>query len=108
MEHKESKNNYLLCKNPSASTKCNFRKLLITVAYANAPFIFYILIFNISLIYLTFVIYLWYCLALIIGIKQVLKYENYFKPMVITLAPQCLLLIYFLNLTLKINNGVVS
>ena len=93
---------------PSVSTKCNFRKLLITVAYANAPFIFYILIFDITMIYLTFVVYLWYCITLIIGLKQVLKYENYFKPMVISLAPQCLLIIYFLNLTLKINNGVIS
>ena len=93
---------------PSASTKCNFRKLLITVAYANAPFVFYILIFNITMIYLTFVVYLWYCVTLIVGMKQVLKYENYFKPIVISLAPQCLLLIYFLNLTLRTNNGVIS
>ena len=93
---------------PSVSTKCNFRKLLITVAYANAPFIFYILIFDIKFIYLTFVIYFWYCLALIAGMKEVLKYENYFKPTIISLAPQFFLLIYFLNLTLKINNGIIS
>tara|TARA_B100001142_G_C14175463_1_gene593999 strand:- start:223 stop:795 length:573 start_codon:yes stop_codon:yes gene_type:complete len=93
---------------PSKSTKCNFRKLLVMVAYANAPFIFYILILDITFIYLTFVIYLWYSLTLIIGMKQVLKYENYFKPIVISLTPQCILLIYFLNLASKINNGVIS
>jgi hypothetical protein len=93
---------------PSISTKCNFRKLLITVAYAKAPFIFYFLIFDISLIYLTFAIYLWYSLTLIIGLKQVLKYENYFKPIIISLAPQCLMFIYFLNVSFKINSGVIS
>jgi len=93
---------------PSKSTKCNFRKLLITVAYANAPFIFYILILDIKFIYLTFIIYLWYCLTLVIGMKEVLKYENYFKPIAISLAPQCLLLIYFLSLASNINNSVVS
>ena len=93
---------------PSKSTKCDFRKLLITVAYANAPFIFYILIIDISLIYFTIGIYLWYCLTLIIGMKQILKYENYFKPIVISLAPQCLLLIYFLYFAFSFNNGVIS
>ena len=93
---------------PSSSTKCNFRKLLVTVAYANAPFIFYFLIFDISLIYLTFAIYIWYCINIIIGMRQVLKYENYLKPFVISLAPQFLLLIYFLNLFVNINKGIVS
>ena len=39
---------------------------------------------------------------------QVLKNENYLKPTVISLAPQFILLIYFLNLASKINYGVVS
>ena len=93
---------------PSRSTKCDFRKLLIVVAYAHSPFIFYVLIFDIALIYLTFLIYIWYCLTLIVGMKQVLKNENYLKPTVISLAPQFILLIYFLNLASKINYGVVS
>ena len=93
---------------PSESTKGDFRKLLITVAYANAPFIFYILIIDITLIYFTFAIYLWYCLTLIIGMKQILKYENYFKPIVISLTPQFLLLIYFFNIASSFNNGIIS
>ena len=66
------------------------------------------LIFDISLIYLTFAIYIWYCINIIIGMRQVLKYENYLKPFVISLAPQFLLLIYFLNLFVNINKGIVS
>ena len=93
---------------PSKSTKCNFRKLLITVAYAHSPFIFYILILDISLIYLTFFVYIWYCLTLIIGMKQVLKYENFLKPTIISIAPQFLLLIYLLSILSKINMGTIS
>ena len=93
---------------PSNNTKCNFRKLLVAVAFANCPFIFYILIINIKLIYLTFIPYIWYCVALIIALKHVLKYENYLKPAIISLAPQALLLIYFLSQVIKVNSGVVS
>ena len=93
---------------PSKSTKCSFRKLLITVAYAHAPFLFYILIFNINLIYLTFFVYSWYCLTLIIGMKQVLKYENNLKPILISLAPQFLLFIWILSAVTSINSGVIS
>ncbi len=93
---------------PSNNTKCNFRKLLIAVAFANSPFIFYVLIINIKLIYLTLIPYIWYCIALIIALKQVLKYENHLKPAIISLAPQALLLIYFLSQVFKINSGVVS
>ena len=93
---------------PSKSTKCSFRKILITVAYANSPFIFYVFIVDIKLIYLTFIPYICYCVTLIVGLKCVLKYENYFKPMIISLAPQALLLFYFLSQALKINNGIAS
>ena len=93
---------------PSKSTKCNFRKLLITVAYAHSPFIFYILILDISLIYFTFFVYIWYCITLIVGMKQVLKYENYLKPTIISLAPQFLLLVYLLSMLSKINIGTIS
>jgi len=93
---------------PNKSTKCNFRKLLIVVAYANAPFIFYIFIFNIKIIYFIFIPYLWYSVALIIGVNEVLKYNNYIKTAIITLAPQIILLVYFFSNVLKINNGVVS
>ena len=93
---------------PSNNTKCNFRKLLITVAFANCPFIFYIFIIDIKLIYFTFIPYIWYCTALIIALKHVLKFENYLKPAIISLAPQGLLLIYFVSQFFNINGGVVS
>ena len=93
---------------PSHNTKCNFRKLLIAVAFANCPFIFYIFIINIKLIYFTFIPYIWYCTALIIALKHILKYENYLKPAIISLAPQGLLLIYFVSQFFNVNGGVVS
>ena len=93
---------------PGNNTKCNFRKLLITVAFANCPFIFYIFIIDIKLIYFTFIPYIWYCTALIIALKHVLKFENYLKPAIISLAPQGLLLIYFVSQFFNIDGGVVS
>jgi|TARA_A100001011_G_C14158779_1_gene777289 hypothetical protein len=93
---------------PGKLTKCSFRKLLITVAYANSPFLFYIFIIDIKLIYFTFIPYVLYCITLIVGLKIVLKYENYFKPTIISLAPQLLLLAYFLSSIFTINNGAVS
>jgi len=92
----------------SKSTKCSFKKLLTLVAYSNAPFIFYIFIFDISLIYFTFIPYIWYCISLIIGIKEVLKYENYFKSIILTLAPQILFLIWFLSQFSNVNNVTLS
>ena len=93
---------------PSKLTKCTFRKVLVLVAYANSPFIFYIFIIDFKLIYLTFIPYIWYCITLIIGLKYLLNYENYFKPSILSLAPQALLLIYFLSQAMKISNGIMS
>jgi len=93
---------------PSKSTSCSFRKLLVLVAYANAPFIFYIFIFNIGLIYFTFVPYIWYCINLIIGIKIVLEYDNYFKSIIITLAPQIIFFLWFMSQYTNVNNSVLS
>ena len=87
---------------------CSFRKMLIVVAYANIPFIFYIFIFDISLIYLTFIPYIWYCISLIIGINIVLKHSNYFKSIIITLAPQILFFLWFLSQFTNVNNGTLS
>ena len=93
---------------PSNSTKCSFRKLLITVAYAYSPFIFYIFIIDIKLIYFTFIPYIWYCITLIIGLKHVLNYENFIKPSIISLAPQILLLAWILSQSLNLNSGTIS
>ena len=76
--------------------------------FANCPFIFNIFIINIKLLYFTFIPYVWYCIALIIALKHILKCENYLKPAIISLAPQALLLIYFLSQIFQTNNGVAS
>ena len=90
------------------STKCSFKKLLTLVAYANAPFIFHIFIFDISLIYFTFIPYIWYCISLIIGVKIVLKYDNYFKSIIITLAPQIIFFIWFIGQFSNLANTTIS
>ncbi len=93
---------------PSKSTSCSFRKLLVLVAYANVPFIFYVFIFDIKFIYFTFVPYIWYCLSLIIGLKIILKYDNYFKSIIGTLAPQIIFFILILSQFSSINTGTFS
>ena len=92
----------------SKLTSCSFRKLLILVAFANVPFIFYIFIFNINLIYFTFIPYIWYCLSLIIGLNIALKYNNYLKSAIISLAPQLLFLIWILSQFSNVNTGTLS
>ena len=90
------------------STKCSFKKILTLVAYANAPFIFYIFIFDISLIYFTFIPYIWYCISLIIGVKIALKYDNYFKSIIITLSPQIIFFIWFISQFSNVTNTTIS
>ena len=92
----------------SKSTSCSFRKLLVLVAFANIPFILYIFIFDINLIYLTFIPYIWYCISLIIGVNIVLKYNNYFKSIIITLAPQIIFFIWILSQFSNVNTGTLS
>ena len=79
---------------PSKSTKSSFRKILITVSYAHAPLIFNALIIDYRLLYLMFIPYIWYNIALIIGINELLKYKNYLKSTLIVTAPIILLLIF--------------
>ena len=84
------------------------RKLLVLVAFANIPFILYIFIFDINLIYLTFIPYIWYCISLIIGVNIVLKYNNYIKSIIITLAPQIIFFIWILSQFSNVNTGTLS
>jgi len=92
----------------SKSTKCSFKKLLTVLAYANAPFIFYIFIFDVKLMYFTFIPYIWYCVSLIVGINQVLKYNNYIKSIIITLAPQMLFILWILSQISNVHDGTLS
>ena len=80
---------------PSKATKCNYRKILVTVAYASAPLILNAFIVDAKLLYFMFIPYIWYNISLIIGINHVLKFENYFKATIVVLGPIILLFLFF-------------
>ena len=93
---------------PTKQIKNGFKKALITVGFAHAPFIFYFLILDLRLIFLTLIIYLWYSATLIVGINQVYQFNNIFKSTIIVLAPIIILMIYSLYYLANIQSGVVS
>ena len=82
---------------PSKKTKCNFRKILILVAFSKVPLLLNILVLNPSLLFLTVITYIWYNISLIIGLKVLLSYDNYFKPTLISLAPHIIFFIYIVS-----------
>ena len=93
---------------PTKQIKNGFKKALITVGFAHSPFIFYFLILDLRLIFLTLIIYLWYSATLIVGINQVYQFNNIFKSTIIVLAPIIILIIYTLYLLLNAPSGVLS
>ena len=93
---------------PTKQIKSGFKKTLITVGFAHSPFIFYFLILDLRLIFLTLIIYLWYSATLIVGINQVYQFNNIFKSTIIVLAPIIILIIYTLYYLSNIPNGVLS
>ena len=93
---------------PTKQIKSGFKKTLITVGFAHTPFIFYFLILDFKLIFLTLIIYLWHSATLIVGINQVYQFNNIFKSTIIVLAPITILIIYTLYYLSNIQNGVVS
>ena len=93
---------------PTKQIKSGFKKTLITVGFAHTPFIFYFLILDVKLIFLTLIIYLWHSATLIVGINQVYQFNNIFKSTIIVLAPITILIIYTLYYLSNIQNGVVS
>ena len=82
---------------PSKKTKCDFRKILILVAYSKVPLLLNFIMFNPYLLFLSIITYAWYNISLIIGLKIFLSYENHLKPTLISLAPQIIFFIYFLS-----------
>ena len=88
-------------------TNCNFRKLLVLVAFAQSPLLLNFLVFNQSLLFFILLSYAWYNISLIIGLNIVLNYNNYLKTTLISLAPQIIFLLYFLSLV-QGGNGIVS
>ena len=93
---------------PSKTTKCNYRKILVTVGYASSPLILNSFIVDIKLLYFMFIPYIWYNVSLIIGINQILKYENYFKSTIVVLAPIILLFIFFISQLFNNHPPIVS
>jgi|TARA_B110000037_G_scaffold184_1_gene156 hypothetical protein len=82
---------------PNKATKCNYRKILVTVGYASAPLILNAFIVDIKLLYFMFIPYIWYNVSLIIGINHILKFDNYFKSAIIVLGPIILLFLFFVT-----------
>ena len=93
---------------PKKQIKNGFIKTLITVGFAHSPFIFYFLILDVRLVFLTLIIYLWYSATLIVGINQVYQFNNIFKSTIIVLAPIIVLIIYTFYYLVNIQSGVVS
>ena len=93
---------------PSKLTKCNFRKIFITVGYAHSPLLFNAFVFDTSFFYLIFVTYIWYNATLIVGINQILNYKNIFKSAAIVLAPIIILILFTVSQFLKLSSGTIS
>ncbi len=83
---------------PEKKTKCNFRKILILVAFSKVPLLLNFIIINPVLLFLSIITYLWYNVSLIIGLKILLNYKNYLKPALISLAPHIIFLIYIMSI----------
>ena len=93
---------------PNNKIKKRFIKTLIAVAFAHAPFFFGLFILNFKLIYLTFIIYIWYCATLAVGINQIYQFNNILKSTIIVMAPLLIFAIFILYLVLNNPSGTIS
>ena len=89
------------------NTNCNFRKIIMLVAFAQSPMLLNFIVFNQALLFFIFISYAWYNISLIIGLNIILNYNNYIKTTLISLSPQIILLIYFVSL-FQGQPGIVS
>ena len=92
---------------PLLSDQLFIRKIIILVAFAQSPMLLNFIVFNKALLFFIFVSYAWYNISLIIGLNIILNYNNYVKTTLISLAPQIILLIYFVSL-FQGQPGIVS
>ena len=92
---------------PSKKTNCDYRKILILVAYCQAPLFLNVIIITPALLFFAFITYIWYNVSLIIGLKIFLNYEGYVKAILVSLAPQIIFFIYVLSL-FQTNNVTFS
>ena len=82
---------------PSKKTKCNYRKLLILVAYCQVPLFLNALILTPGFLLLAFITYAWYNISLIIGLKIFLNYDSYIKTTFVSLAPQIMFFLFIFS-----------
>ncbi len=92
---------------PNKKTNCNFRKVTILVAFAQSPMLLNFIIINQAFLFFMLITYIWYNISLIIGLNIILNYNNYIKTILVSLAPQIILILYILSLIRNLN-GVVS
>ena len=81
-----------------SKTNCNFRKMIIVVAFAQSPLLLNFIVFNQIFLFFIIATYIWYNISLIIGLNIVLNYNNYIKTILISLAPQIVFFLYFISL----------
>ena len=93
---------------PGKKTKCNYRKILILVAFSKIPLLFNFIILSPSLLFLSVITYIWYNISLIIGINHILKFDSYFKSTIIVLGPIILLFLFFVNQLFNNNSSIIS
>ena len=79
-------------------TNCNFRKIMIVVAFAQSPLLLNFIVFNEVFLFFILISYAWYNISLIIGLNIVLNYDNYFKTTLVSIAPQIIFFVYILSL----------
>ncbi len=92
---------------PNKKTNCNYRKVIILVAFAQSPMLLNFIIINQVLLFFMLITYIWYNISLIIGLNIILNYNNYIKTTLVSLAPQIVLILYIFSLIRNLN-GVVS
>ena len=83
---------------PNKKTNCDFRKLIILVAFAQSPLLLNFIVFNQAFLFFIIITYIWYNISLIIGLNIILNYNNYIKTALISLAPQIIFFLYILSL----------
>ena len=93
---------------PSKLTQKNFKKTLIIVGYAHAPFILNCLVLNTSLLFLVVMSYIWYSCTLIVGINQLYQYKNLFKSTLVVLGPIIFLILITVFQLSTISTGTFS
>tara|TARA_B100001057_G_C22789270_1_gene926920 strand:+ start:132 stop:698 length:567 start_codon:yes stop_codon:yes gene_type:complete len=92
---------------PNKKTNCNFRKIIILVAFAQSPLLLNFIVINQVFLFFIFISYIWYNITLIIGLNIILNYDNYVKTTLLSLAPQIVFFLYIISI-FQSGNGIVS